>query len=123
MGKLWVFGNVFQRRPIPERRRIMWAFSWLRNSKQSPSSEHRSVQRSPGQRARLRPQLEVLEDRCLPSGFSQPINYSVGNNPQAVLTADLNGDGKLDLITANLGTHDSTTGTYVGGGVSVLLGS
>src|SRR5262249_6593201 len=70
----------------------------------------------------LRPWLQGLEDRCLPSGFSTPVNYPVGTNPQAVVTADVNGDGKLDIITANEGTYDSATGTYASGGVSVLLG-
>src|SRR5262249_52733016 len=70
-----------------------------------------------------RPRLEVVEDRCLPSGFSTPVNYPVGTNPQAVVTADVNGDGPLDIITANEGTYDSATGTYAGGGGSVPLGS
>jgi hypothetical protein len=69
----------------------------------------------------FRPRLEVLEERWLPS-FSAPTHYPVGTNPQAMVTAYLNSDGKLDLITANQGTYSSTTGTFVGGGVSVLLG-
>jgi hypothetical protein len=55
--------------------------------------------------------LEALEDRCLPS-FLAPVNYAVGANPQAVVTADL-GNGKLDIITANAGSS----------AVSVLLGN
>jgi hypothetical protein len=46
----------------------------------------------------------------------------VGTNPQALVTADLNNDGAPDLVTANLGTYNSATGTFAGGGVSVLLG-
>jgi hypothetical protein len=46
----------------------------------------------------------------LPSGFSLSGSYAVGTGPQAVVTADLNHDGILDLVTAG------------GGGVSVLLG-
>src|SRR5947199_8801365 len=69
----------------------------------------------------FRPQLEALEHRWLPS-FSSPAAYTVGTAPQAVLTADVNGDGKLDLITANLGNWDSSARAYIGGGVSVLLG-
>src|SRR5437867_7786892 len=59
-----------------------------------------------------KPALELLEDRCLPS-FSPAVSYPVGPNPQAVVTADLNGDGNLDLAVANY--SDST--------VSVLLGN
>jgi hypothetical protein len=66
-------------------------------------------------------QVETLEQRCLLSGFSPSATYAIGANPQAVITADVNGDGKLDLITANAGTYDSTTRTYAGGGISVLL--
>src|SRR5262249_28737585 len=72
-----------------------------------------------------------LEDRCLPS-FLAPVSYAVGAAPQAVVTADLNGDGKLDLITANgyqsisvlLGNGDGTFaaarsyGALVGTGTS-----
>ena len=45
--------------------------------------------------------------------FLAPVNYSVGTGPQAVVTADLNGDGHLDLITANAGSNN----------ISVLLGN
>ena len=44
--------------------------------------------------------------------FDPRIDYSVGTQPGTVLTADVNGDGRLDLITSNEG--DDT--------VSVLLG-
>jgi hypothetical protein len=56
--------------------------------------------------------LEALEDRTVPS-FMAPVNYAVGTGPQAVVTADLNGDGHLDLITANAGSNN----------ISVLLGN
>jgi hypothetical protein len=53
------------RRPIPERRNIMWFSYWLRNRRSIDLS------RGPGQRRplapRFRPQLEALEDRWLPS--------------------------------------------------------
>ena len=58
-----------------------------------------------------RPRLEPLDDRRLPS-FSPAATLSVGANPQDVVTADFNGDGKLDLATANAGA----------GTVSVRLG-
>src|SRR5439155_11023806 len=62
--------------------------------------------------AALRLQLETLEERTLPS-FYAPVSYAAGTNPQAVVTADFNNDGRLDLATANIG--DNT--------VSVLLGN
>jgi hypothetical protein len=44
--------------------------------------------------------------------FAAPVNYSIGSssNPMAVAVADLNGDGKPDLATAN---YDSNTVTVV----------
>ena len=42
-----------------------------------------------------------------------PVTYSVGANPVFVLQADLNGDGKKDIIVVNQGGND----------VSVLLGN
>jgi hypothetical protein len=47
------------------------------------------------------------------AGFGPPTNFAVDANPLAVALADLNGDGKLDAVTAN----------YGGGSVSVLLGN
>src|SRR5205085_2759588 len=59
-----------------------------------------------------RPGLEVLEDRTLLS-FSAPVGYAADTNPYAVVTADFNGDGRLDLAVANAGSNS----------VSVLLGN
>jgi hypothetical protein len=82
------------------------AYSPFRN----PAGRTRRMasRRRPGHR---RLQLEALEDRCLLS-FSPAVSYPVGINPQAVVTGDFNGDGKLDIAVAN---HDSNT-------VSILLG-
>jgi len=44
--------------------------------------------------------LEFLEARCLLS-FSPAVSYLAGANPQAVVTGDFNGDGRLDLAVAN----------------------
>src|ERR1700722_7932922 len=44
--------------------------------------------------------------------FEAPVSYSAGTTPQTVVVADLNGDGKLDLV---IGNHNSAN-------VSVLLG-
>jgi hypothetical protein len=55
---------------------------------------------------------EMLEGRRLLS-FTPAVNYAVGTNPRSVVTADFNGDGKLDLATANA----------AGGNVSVRMGN
>ena len=57
--------------------------------------------------------LEPLEPRRLLS-FSSAVNYSVGSNPQAVATADLNEDGRLDLVTSN--ATDNTISVRLGNG-------
>jgi hypothetical protein len=55
--------------------------------------------------------FEALEDRRTPS-FSPAASFPVGPSPQALVSADFNGDGQLDLATANPGSHS----------VGVLLG-
>jgi hypothetical protein len=56
--------------------------------------------------------MEGLENRCLLS-FSPAASFPVGVNPQAMVTADFNNDGHLDLATANGGD----------GALSILLGN
>ena len=58
-----------------------------------------------------RPSVDFLEERVKLS-FSPATSFPVGNLPQAVVTADFNNDGHLDLATAN----------YYDGDVSVLIG-
>ncbi|MCD6019222.1 MAG: Alkaline phosphatase [Bacteroidetes bacterium] len=38
--------------------------------------------------------------------FGQPISYAVGSAPNAVITADFNEDGNIDIATANLGANN-----------------
>src|SRR5688572_10242463 len=49
--------------------------------------------------------LETLEARRLLS-FAAPVSYAVGTNPQGVATADFNGDGRSDVVTANAGSSN-----------------
>ena len=56
-----------------------------------------------------------LQDPANPGEFLSPEAYSVGNDPASIAIGDLNGDGKLDIVTAN---YDLGNGT---GTVSVLL--
>src|SRR5207253_1548056 len=51
--------------------------------------------------------LEGLEDRRLLT-FVAAVNYPTGPNPQAIVSADFNNDGQLDLATANAG-NDTVT--------------
>jgi hypothetical protein len=45
--------------------------------------------------------------------FAKPVTYAVGTNPQGIVIADFNGDGKLDIAVANSGSNN----------VSILLGN
>ena len=58
------------------------------------------------------PTLTAASGCSVPS-FAAAVNFDVGNLPLSVTAADFNADGKLDLATANLGSHN----------VSVLLGN
>jgi len=49
------------------------------------------------------------------------VNFSTGIAPVAIITADLNGDGKLDLVTANNCGYSCNSGS--GDALSVLLGN
>ena len=82
------------------------------------SSSAKSLPRSKRRRsARRRPtaclQLEPLETRCLLS-FSPAASYPVGSSPQAIATADFNGDGKADIVTAN--TNSNTVSVLINNG-------
>jgi hypothetical protein len=87
----------------------MWFRAPFDSLKLPPGNRGRRALRRP---AAHRLQLEALEDRTLPS-FYAPVNYAAGPNPEAVVTADFNGDGRLDLVVAN---YSSNT-------ISVLLGN
>jgi len=90
--------------------------SWLQNlgSSTAPHRGQRNHRRRRSLRPathRIRQNLETLEDRRLLS-FTPAMSFPVGIEPQAVVTADFNNDGHVDLATANPGPDT----------VSVLLG-
>lgn len=83
-------------------------FKSRRLRKQAPPSTLNRVRRG----ARRPLKLEALEDRRL-LAFVPEVSYPVGAYPAAIVSADFNGDGRLDLATANSGSDT----------VSVLLGN
>ena len=69
------------------------------------SNFHRSRVRGRGRRWQQRGAVgracwEVLEDRRLLS-FAPAVDYASGTNPQEIVAADFNNDGRLDLVVAN----------------------
>lgn len=56
----------------------------------------------------------LLQDGANPGTFLAPVTYATQSSSDALVVADLNGDGKPDIVTANLGPSPT-------GSVSVLL--
>jgi hypothetical protein len=50
-------------------------------------------------RSPFRPQVERLDDRCLPA-FLDPVSYATNTIPHDAVSADFNNDGRLDLVVA-----------------------
>ncbi len=73
----------------------MQPLSWLRDR----MSRRPQTRRAPAPKPTwaFRPRVEALEGRDLPS-FAAPVAYSI-SQPLAVIAADVNGDGRPDLIT------------------------
>lgn len=83
------------------------ARSWLfRPSKQSKSAQRRTFLT-----------LEAMEDRTVPT-FLPPATLPVGVSPHAVTVADINHDGRSDLVVVNAGQSSTSQSS-----VSVLLGN
>jgi hypothetical protein len=74
----------------------MWLPSWQRNSNGSSARVRTLAPRFQRRRINFCPQTEALDERCLLS-FSSPIATPV-LQPVAMVTADVNNDGKADLI-------------------------
>src|SRR5262245_17592132 len=76
------------------------------------SQPHHKSQRTSRGHVSSRLRVEAFEDRRMLS-FTPAVDYNVGTDPTAVVAADFNNDGRLDLVTANTGSSN----------VSVLLGN
>src|SRR4051812_17093015 len=89
--------------------KLAWLKRWWREAC-NPSSPN-------NQAWRFRPSVELLEERVVPAFVGAAGSpFAVGTVPNSVAVGDFNGDGKLDLVTANYGAGAGTT-------VSVLLGN
>src|SRR5947199_5752448 len=84
-------------------------FSWRPKPARKPPVTHGRRPRPLGYQLLL----DVLEDRTVPT-FLAPVNYAAGTSPGIMTVGDFNGDGKLDLATANATAAPT---------VSVLLGN
>jgi hypothetical protein len=101
------FASIILAKEIP-----MWIQTFF-NFLMSTPTRRRPIRRgSPASRL----SVEALEDRCLLS-FGPAVSYSVGPQPQAVITGDFNNDSLLDLAVLN---SRDTSGES---SVSLLLGN
>lgn len=58
-----------------------------------------------------------------PVGWAAPMNYPTGTTPRRVLVADLNADGKLDIVTVNQGSSNITVKMGLGDGTFPIAAS
>src|SRR5262245_9588503 len=98
----------------------MQLLSWLSARMTCRPQTRRAPARKPTQD--FRPRVEVLEGRDLPS-FAAPVAYPA-SQPLAVVAADVNGDGRPDLITlAEDGGHVSVQLNLKKGGFGTAYGT
>src|SRR5271165_1645421 len=67
---------------------------------------------------RFRPEVEILEDRILPSGFVLPAGYTIPHTPAAMAIGDFNKDGSTDItiLEQSTTTSPSRVGIFLGTG-------
>lgn len=85
---------------------------WIRQTLVAPRKNSPCKPSGASRQGARRVCLEPLEDRRVLS-FSPPVEYPAAIYPSAIISADFDADGLLDLATANFDTHD----------VSVMLGN
>src|SRR5262249_37320093 len=86
--------------PYPGKKRPM-TFAWLRPLQQRL---RRPIARKKPRPSPIRPRVEQLETRVVPS-FTIKGSFGIGTSPAAVAVGDFNGNGHLDLVTANQGSN------------------
>src|SRR5262245_33379722 len=91
---------------------LMWLTSWLHKRASARNPKPRTERPTA-----FRPQLEALEDRTLPS-FLAPSGSSAGSPSYALVAADLNADGRSDLVSVGTNTNSVTVLLASGGGFS-----
>jgi probable HAF family extracellular repeat protein len=96
---------AFYRRPVLERRNIMWFFSRLGSRRRSAASRSRLA--SPSKRFSQRPLLEVLEDRVVPSGSYVFTTIDDPNGVTGTTAYGINtrGDVVGSFSDVNFGSH------------------
>ena len=87
-------------------------FFFARSTRKSSRTNYHSLSRR--RRNRLSLQLECVESRQMLT-IAPAIDFSVGIDPQAVVAADFNNDGTLDLATANYSSVSVRLGNGQGG--------
>src|SRR4051794_35194289 len=60
------------------------------------------------------PGLAPMAYSCSTPGFGATANYFTSTNPHSIAAGDINGDGVVDLVTANSGSNN--IGRHLGNG-------
>src|SRR5262249_33797792 len=97
------------RRPVPERRNIMWFSSWLRNRTSNRAPRRRATHRAAA--PRFRPRLEALEDRTVPSQVTLTVSSLADSGSGTLRAAILAADAgrQSDKFTINFSVSGTIT--------------
>jgi hypothetical protein len=100
----------------------MWFTFWQRTCKRSASEASRRKQTYPRQRAIVRPQLEALEDRCLPSNYTAGSvmdlikDINAANQAGGTNSITLTANTTFDLTAVNNATNGANGLPVISGG-------